>query len=276
MFELPEFATLARQMRETLTGKVIAHGSLGNAPHRFVWHNRKPEEFARLTSGKTVGLARSRGKWLFLPLEPGYVLVIGECGGRLRFHPAGDPAPPRYHLRIAFVDGSAFSALTTMWGAYDLFEQGRELEREYIRGMRPTPADPAFTPAYFSALIDEAAAAGKRSAKALLTQDQLVPGIGNSLAQDILFRAGLDPRHLVADLDKPRRRTFHRAIVKTVAEATRKGGRNDEVDLFGRPGGYARLLGKTTEGKPCPTCGTTIRKIQFLGGSAYFCPSCQT
>ena len=37
MFELPEFVTLARQINETLTGKVIKKGSLGNVAHKFVW-----------------------------------------------------------------------------------------------------------------------------------------------------------------------------------------------------------------------------------------------
>lgn len=41
MFELPEYITLASQMNETLMGKKIKRGVLGNAPHKFVWYNRK-------------------------------------------------------------------------------------------------------------------------------------------------------------------------------------------------------------------------------------------
>ena len=40
MFELPEFVTLARQMNDTLRGKTIRRGQLGNSPHKFVWYNR--------------------------------------------------------------------------------------------------------------------------------------------------------------------------------------------------------------------------------------------
>lgn len=40
------------------------------------------EENLWLPKGKTVGMAWTRGKWLFVPLEPGYVLTLGECGGR--------------------------------------------------------------------------------------------------------------------------------------------------------------------------------------------------
>lgn len=113
MFELPEFIILARQISETVTGKVIEKGSLGNAPHKFVWYNRTPDEFEGLTRGKTVGEARARGKWLFVPLEPGFVLVLGECGGKVLFHPVASQAPAKYHLHLAFEDGSALTAITS-------------------------------------------------------------------------------------------------------------------------------------------------------------------
>jgi len=44
MFELPEVVTLARQINEILTGKIIRTGSLGNSPHKFVWYNRRKVE----------------------------------------------------------------------------------------------------------------------------------------------------------------------------------------------------------------------------------------
>lgn len=44
LFELPEYTTLARQMNETLPGKIIQQGNLGNSPHKFVWYNRTHKE----------------------------------------------------------------------------------------------------------------------------------------------------------------------------------------------------------------------------------------
>jgi formamidopyrimidine-DNA glycosylase len=275
MFELPEYVTLAKQINETLTGKVIERGSLGNTPHKFVWYNRTPGEFAALTHGRTVGKARTQGRWLFVPLEPGYVLTLGECGGRVLFHPAGSPIPRKYHLHLAFTDGSALTATTQMWGAMELYEQGEERHRQYIRDMRPTPADPGFTFEYFCALLDELAQGEKRTAKGLLTQDQLIPGLGNAIAQDILFRAKLHPKRPIQDLNKAQRRLLHRSILKTVNEVIERGGRDDEYDLYGRTGGYRRVMDKNAAGCPCPECGTKIEKMQYLGGACYFCPSCQ-
>lgn len=275
MFELPEFVTLAGQINATVTGKTIQRGSLGNSPHKFVWYNRSPNEFAALTEGKTVGAANARGKWLFIALDPGYVLLLGECGGRLLYHPAGVKLPDKYHLWLTFTDGSALTAMTQMWGAMELYAAGQELERQYIRDMRPTPTEPQFTFPYFSSLIDTLASGEKRSVKGLLTQDQLIPGLGNAIAQDILFRAGLHPKHSINELDGDQRRKLYDAIGLTVREAIAAGGRNDEYDLFNRPGGYVRLMNSKAAGRPCPQCGTTIEKLQYLGGACYFCPRCQ-
>ncbi len=275
MFELPEFVTLAKQINETLTGKVISKGSLGNAPHKFVWYNRTPDEFEALTRGKTVGKANARGKWLFVSMEPGYILVLGECGGKVLFHPAGSQAPTKYHLRISFEDGSALTATTRMWGAMELYEKGQERNRQYIRDMRPTPVEPDFTLEYFSALLDGLAQGKNRTAKGLLTQEQLIPGLGNAIAQDILFRAKLHPKHPLHDLTKAQRRLLYRTILNTVAEVIKKGGRNDEYDLYNHPGGYRRIMDQSAAGHPCPECGTKIEKMQYLGGACYFCPRCQ-
>jgi len=275
MFELPECVILTRQMNETLKGKTIQNGALGNSPHKFVWYNRSHEEFERLTQGKVVGKAYARGRWMFIPLEPGYLLVVGECGGKVLYHAAGAKLPERYHLWLTFDDGSALTVTTQMWGAMELFEAGKEQERQYVKGMRPTPLDPQFTFAYLSGLIDSLLSGEKRSVKGLLTQDQLIPGLGNSIAQDILYRAGLHPRRPLADLTPAQRRRLYDAIVETVGQVIAQGGRYDEVDLHGHPGGYVRLLDAKAAGKPCPQCGTPIEKQAYLGGACYFCPRCQ-
>jgi formamidopyrimidine-DNA glycosylase len=275
MFELPETVILARQMNATLRGKRVRCGSLGNKPHKFVWYNRTHEEFASLTAGKSLGEAYARGRWLFVPLEPGYVLVLGECGGRVLYHPPGAKRPETYHLYLAFDDDSALTATTQMWGAMELYEQGQELERQYIKGMRPTPTDPDFTFDYFAGLVDSLLAGEKRSVKGLLTQDQLIPGLGNAIAQDIMYRARLHPRRSLPDLDAGQRRALFEAILTTVQAVIDQGGRYDETDLWGARGGYVRLMDKAAAGRPCRVCGTIVEKMQYLGGTCYVCPGCQ-
>ena len=275
MFELPEFFVLAKQINNTLKGKIIRSGHLGNSPHKFVWYNRSHDEFERLTVGKTIGETWSKGRWLFVPVEPGYVLLLGECGGKVLYHSPGSKLPKKYHLYLIFEDDSFFTVTTQMWGAMELYEKGEEQNRQYVQGMRTTPIEPEFTLDYFSSLVDGLVAEKKRSVKGLLTQDQIIPGLGNAIAQDIMFRARLHPKHPIADLSEGQKRGLYDAILNTVKEVMEQGGRYDEFDLYNNRGGYVRLMDKNAAGNPCPECGSVIEKMQYLGGACYFCPSCQ-
>jgi formamidopyrimidine-DNA glycosylase len=123
--------------------------------------------------------------------------------------------------------------------------------------------------------VEECIGVEKRSVKGLLTQDQLIPGLGNSIAQDILFSARLHPKRALDSLGAGERKRLYRSILDTVREVTERGGRSDELDLFGKPGGYPRKMDKNAAGRKCPACGARIEKMQYLGGACYFCPGCQ-
>jgi formamidopyrimidine-DNA glycosylase len=274
VFELPEVVTLAAQVRERLVGRTVVRGTLGARPHKFVSSNRTPDEFASLVAGLTIAGARALAKWLFIDLEPGYVLAFGECGGRLRLHESGSPVDRDVHLLLELDDGSALSMTTAMWGAMELHERGAELDRPGARGLRPTPIDAGFTIDHLVSLVAEQASQG-RTAKGLLTQESLVPGLGNALAQDILFEAGLHPRRALTSLDRTQVEALHGVIVRTVRDAIDGGGRDDEVDLFGNPGRYRRRMDRRAVGRPCPRCDTAVVKLQYLGGACHICPGCQ-
>ena len=275
MFELPEITVLAKQINKTLKGKTIKKGILGNSPHKFVWYNRTHEEFEKLTTSKVIGNATVKGKWMFVEVNPGYVFVLGECGGKVLYHPPGSGLPKKYHLYFGFNDDSLFTITTQMWGAMELYKKGEELSRKYVKDMRTTPVESGFTIGYFNSLIDEVIKGVKRSVKGLLTQDQLIPGLGNAIAQDIMFKAHLHPKHPIQNLDTKQRKTLFDSIKTTIKEIITKGGRYDEYDLYGKHGSYVRLMDKKAAGNPCPECSTIIEKMQYLGGACYYCPVCQ-
>jgi len=108
-----------------------------------------------------------------------------------------------------------------------------------------------------------------------LTQDQTIPGLGNAITQDILFKASLHPKHQIDDLKKDQRQKLYNVIIETVQEVIKKGGRYDEYDLYNNRGKYIRIMDKNAVKNSCPQCGSKIEKIQYLGGACYFCPDCQ-
>jgi formamidopyrimidine-DNA glycosylase len=275
MFELPEYTVISRQITKTMRGKTVKSAMLGNSPHKFVWYNVTHEEFTKKMSGRTIGESYCRGRWLFIEILQGHILVLGECGGKILFHDAGKKNPDKYHLLIEFTDGSAFSVKTQMWGAMELYKKGLELNRKYIKDMRTTPVDKSFTYKYFCNLIDECCDTDVKSVKGLLTQNQLIPGLGNSIAQDILFNSRLSPKHPLKDLSTEQKKNLYDSIKNTIKEIISKNGRSDEYDLYGNHGKYIRLMDKNSSGKSCSSCKTTVEKIQYLGGTCYFCPKCQ-
>jgi formamidopyrimidine-DNA glycosylase len=163
-----------------------------------------------------------------------------------------------------------------MWGAVELYEKGKELSGRFVKDMKTTPIEADFTYDYFCDLIETILKEGKKSVKALLTQDQTIPGLGNAIAQDIMFKAALHPKHPIDDLKDDQKQQLYSTIIGTVNEIIEKGGRYDEYDLFSNPGKYVRLMDKNTLKNPCPRCNGKVEKIQYLGGACYFCPVCQT
>ena len=108
-----------------------------------------------------------------------------------------------------------------------------------------------------------------------MATEQRVPGLGNGILQDILFEAGIHPKRKLNTFSmKEKRALYHGslAVIKAMAE---QNGRDTEKDLFGNPGGYGTAMSRKTVGQPCPKCGDLIRKEAYMGGSIYYCPSCQ-
>ena len=113
------------------------------------------------------------------------------------------------------------------------------------------------------------------SLKGLLATEQRIPGLGNGILQDILFNAKMHPKKKVNLLSEEDKEALFDSIKTTISAMVSKGGRDTELDLFGNPGGYRTILCKNTVNKPCPVCGTIIKKESYMGGSIYYCEKCQ-
>ena len=275
MIELPEAFTIARQMTAELQGKRIGSGSRGNSPHKFAFYSRSAEEYEAILAGKTVGETVGHGVNTITALDPGYVLVLGGGGERILLHRDGTTVPKKYHLYLGFDDGSCLTVSVQGWGAAMLLRPDELEQVPWLKPKGPSPLSDDFTLDYFLGLFDTIPPDDKRAAKYFLISEPGVWGVGNGYTQDILFRARIHPRRRVVDTSVEERRALYEAGRQTLAQATELGGRTDERDLYGNPGGYQRILDSTAAGNPCPVCGTTIEKIQFLGGASYFCPRCQ-
>jgi formamidopyrimidine-DNA glycosylase len=124
----------------------------------------------------------------------------------------------------------------------------------------------------FRKLAEESAG---KSVKAFLATEQRLPGLGNGVLQDILFNARVNPKSKVSLLTEAELKALFDSVKTTLRQMADQGGRDTETDLFGNHGGYHTLMSKNTVSRPCPVCGGEIIKTAYMGGSVYYCPSCQ-
>lgn len=272
MLELPEAAVLAAQINQTLSGAQIVRATAGHSPHKFAWYSGVPGEYNARLSGKRIATATPYGGTVEMQVD-GWLLVVSTT---LRYHPAGKPWPKKHQLLLEFDNGSAASATIQMWGGLFCFpagEQGGEIIEYQSARQKPSPLSAEFDRAYFDQLFTEDS--GKLSAKAFLATEQRIPGLGNGVLQDILWKARIHPKRKLADLDDDEFERMYAAVKSVLHEMTIQGGRDTERDLFGNQGGYQTILSKNTVDTPCPSCGTLIRKEAYMGGSIYVCDGCQ-
>ena len=276
MIELPEAINFARQISKDLKGKQIASGVRGSSPHKFAFTGKhSDEEFAAIVKDKTIGVAVAEGSVILTDLKPGYVLSLGCGGERILYHTHEKTLPKKHQLLFNFKDKTYLTVTVSGWGEVRLLEQSEVPKHPHIKRDAISPLSDAFTFAYFHSLFDALNENKRVSAKYFIISEPGIWGVGNGCLQDILYRAKIHPKRQMVTLSSEERRTLYHAIKETLNHMVALGGRDNERDLYNKSGGYQRLLHSKTVDRPCRECGTLIKKIQYLGGAAYFCPSCQ-
>ena len=273
MIEIPEAESLSRQLTETVGGKRIAGVVAGLSPHKFAWYHGDPKDYDALLRGKTIDTAVARGG--MLEVKAGDAVLLFSDGVVLRFHTGDEQRPRKHQLLIEFEDATAVSASVQMYGGLWCFREG-EFHNPYYDAARakPAPLSDEFDGAYFARLITSSNVQ-KLSAKAFLATEQRIPGLGNGVLQDILYKARIHPKRRIETLTEGERETLLHSVKSTLKEMTAQGGRDTTRDIFGKPGGYKTRLSQNAVDKPCPVCGGTIVKQPYMGGSIYFCDGCQ-
>lgn len=269
MPELPEIFNLANQMNTELTGKKIS----GVEIRQEKCLNIPAKEFEALVVNTTIGSIISRGKWIFVKLEPDvYFLLSLGMGGNVLYHKAGKTLPDKYQLKFNFNDGTVLS-IGFWWFGYAHAVKATESKMHKMTsslGISPID-DLEFTYEAFSAILK-----GKKCAvKSLLMSQEYLAGIGNVYIQDILFRAKLHPSRKISQLSEDERKLLFGVIRKNLKKATELGGLAYEKDLYNQPGRFKDFLVGYKEGQLCPECGTIIEKIKTGSTASFICPSCQ-
>jgi formamidopyrimidine-DNA glycosylase len=282
--ELPEVEVVRRGLAGHVLGRRIARVDVAH-PRAVRRHGEGAADFAARLAGRTVTAARRRGKYLWLELDgggPGADAVLAHLGMSGQMLVAGAARPDERHLRIRFtfadegpelrfVDQRTFGGLSV----HSLAPAPGDVLPAPIAHIARDPMDPAFS-------LDDAVAAIRRrrtELKRALLDQTVVSGIGNIYADEALWRARLHGARPTDRLTRAQGRAVLTAAAQVMDEALAQGGTSFDtlyVDVNGASGYFDRSLSAYGQAdRPCPRCGTPIRREPFMNRSSFFCPRCQ-
>lgn len=273
MIEIPEGITLAKQLDKELKNKKIVDLVADSSHHSFAWYNGDPKEYTKNFTGKVVEGAYSYGGKLHLQLSDNCGFMF--CDGTTpRYYTDKSKLPKKHQLYIEFEDSTYLICTIRMYGGIMGYTGILDNDFDYVARVKLDLFSEEFNLDYFKGIL-ASSGKGKLSAKAFLATGQRIPGLGNGVAQDILFNAEISPKRDMATLSEEEFEKLFHATKDTIIDMTEKGGRDVENDIYGNPGGYQTILSKNTYLNPCPRCGREIKKEAYLGGSVYYCMNCQ-
>ena len=271
MPEEPEVETARRLIADLALGRRIVGVDDADT---FVCRPHSPGELRAALTGRSLIAAHRRGKTMWCEtsgldgpgadpgLGPTLGIHLGMSGRIVVTSPdgwvaeggdrPGRDAQPRKaawdRFTLEFADGGRMAL-------FDKRRLGRILLDPDIDALGPDAAE--VTPAQFRALITK----GTIAVKARLLDQSKIAGIGNLLADEILWQAKIPPATPVSRLQRKDADRLYRALRTVLAGAMADGGGAHTGDVIAarRPGGS------------CPRCGAEMRHGTVGGRSTWWC-----
>jgi formamidopyrimidine-DNA glycosylase len=304
MPELPEVETVVNELRPKLKNKkiksvrVLMAKMVAMGPATLS-NLRKPgetvaEEFSKTLKGKTITGVTRRAKMIIIDFAGKYaVLVHLKMTGQLIYFgkkeldkqirlfniPSYKPVhlPTKStHVIFEFTDGSKlFYNDFRQFGYLKLVTDKELLQVKELQGYGPEPLAKDFTFEKLEKLLTKRPNA---KIKLWLMDPEMIAGIGNIYADEILYYAKVRPTRSIKSLKDSEKKLIFKGIKKILPDAVAHYG--SSVGDFVRPSGdwgtyglLHKVYGRA--GEKCKKCGTIIKSLKFNGRTGSFCPVCQ-
>ena len=259
MPELPDVEHLRRRWERDAAGRRVRRVVVTDAG--ILRGGVTPEAVDAALRGRRFEAPDRIGKWLLARTDgPTAILHFGMDGGLHR----GTGREGRHrHDRVIFEleDGEVrfrnLRKLGGLWLAHDEAELG-----SILRGVGP---DALALP---RADLARRLRARRGQAKAALMDQSLVAGIGNLVADEVLWQARLHPKRRLDELGD----AGIAALAATVRSVLREAV--DRYDYIERKRSWLSNV-RGRPGAVCPRCGSPLERTVAAGRTTWFCPVCQ-
>jgi formamidopyrimidine-DNA glycosylase len=268
MPELPEVETARSLIADQALHRPIVDVDDSDS---YVGRPHSPGELRSALTGRCLIAAHRRGKTIWLetsatgdaaaPGGPEIGLHLGMSGRIVVTGPDGSVAeggdPHRYEARPRKAEWNRFTLMFADGGSLVLLDPrrlGRVRLNPDIGALGPDAAQ--VTPAEFRGLITK----GTIAVKARLLDQSKIAGVGNLLADEILWQARVSPLARVDSLSSVQVNRLYRALKSVLESASAKGGAHTgEVIAARHPGGT------------CPRDGAPMVHGTVGGRSTWWC-----
>jgi formamidopyrimidine-DNA glycosylase len=224
----------------------------------YVCRPHAPGEIAAALQGRELTAVHRRGKTMWVETDGGAGPVLGlhlGMAGRIVVddHEAGDPPPAREgagwdRFTLRFADGGALHLR-------DKRRLGRAVLHPRVEALGPDALDVGRDE------FRERVGRSTAPIKARLMNQAVIAGVGNLLADEILWQARLHPLRPAAELGSDELDTLYRATRAVVKRSVRRGGAHTgDLNPHRRPGGR------------CPRCGAELERARVGGRTTWWCP----
>jgi formamidopyrimidine-DNA glycosylase len=269
MPELPEVEVTRLSFADRIAGARINAVSLGK-PLRWPL-GCKIEQL----EGQWVLGVRRRGKYLLIDLSGGLLLMHLGMSGSVRFG-ADLPAPGKHdHFEMATSLGTLRLNDPRRFGAV-VYANGESdpIAHKLLGRLGVEPLSGVFDANEFHRALK----LKNTPIKQILLGGEVVVGVGNIYASEVLFLAGIRPTTKGSRISKPRAALLCRAIQEVLAQAVIKGGSTlrDFSNAQGEAGHFQLdAMVYDRAGLPCRVCTAPIKSIRQGQRSTFYCAHCQ-
>lgn len=276
MPELPEVEVVRRGLETHLVGRRISAARVLHPRAARHQVGGAGEIEARLAD-QVVTAARRRGKFLWLTLDDADTALLVHLGMSGQMLVKSAEAEPSRHLRarldlddgsqVWFVDQRTFG----YWWIGDLIDGVPARVAHIARDLLSSEVDLKAVAASLKTRPTEI--------KRLLLNQELISGIGNIYADEMLWEAQIHPRQRADRISAARLLGLLEAGREVMTRALAQGGTSFDalyVNVNGDSGYFALSLNAYgQQDEPCARCGTPIAREHFMNRSSHFCPRCQ-
>ena len=269
MPELPEVEALAADLRSRVVGRRIQRVDIA-AISALKTFDPPPTAL----HGQEITGAGRYGKFLDVVVGELHLIVHLARAGWLHYRDAVPPAPLKpgkgpIALRVRLADGAGF----------DLTEQGtqKKLAAYLVRDPATVPGIAKLGPDAMTADLATFTARIRRrrgQIKGILTDQEVLAGVGNAYSDEILHRARLSPFAISDRLTDDQVGALYEATQSVLADAVQRSVGQGAASLKGEK--RSGLVVHARTGLPCPVCGTLVAEVSFADSSLQYCPGCQT